>query len=155
LSFNLSYFIQGIKYYKLGEYPFIPTFTHQKLFGTLPFPSGHAQSACRKRSSAGGGKRPCLPNHERTWSTTSQEGGIKDITSLPHLSPTAHRNLKYLLAMSMAAGFPYFGPASRKTMVHPKRRTIKVMNCLTNFGSIRTPLLMTIRSIAFFQKMMY
>jgi len=33
----------------------------------------------------------------------------------------------------------YFGPTSRRTMVHPKSRTRNVMNCLTNLGSIRTP----------------
>ena len=48
----------------------------------------------------------------------------------------------------MAAGFPYFGPASRMTIVHPKRRTIKVINCLTNFGSIAAPLLQELRWIA-------
>ena len=55
----------------------------------------------------------------------------------------------------MAAGFPYFGPASRMRIVHPKRRTIKVMNCLTNLGSMRAPSLQAMRQIAFFQKIMY
>ena len=48
----------------------------------------------------------------------------------------------------MAAGFPYFGPARRMRIVHPKRRTIKVINCLTNFGSIAAPLLQELRWIA-------
>ena len=30
----------------------------------------------------------------------------------------------------------YLGPASRMTMVHPKRTTKKIINCLTNLGSI-------------------
>jgi len=34
------------------------------------------------------------------------------------------------------------------TIVHPKRRTIKVMNCLTNLGSIAAPLLQELRWIA-------
>ena len=32
----------------------------------------------------------------------------------------------------------YFGPASRMTMVHPKRITRKIINCLINLGSMRT-----------------
>ena len=35
----------------------------------------------------------------------------------------------------------YLNPISRTTMVHPKRITKKVINCLTNLGSISPPFL--------------
>jgi len=34
----------------------------------------------------------------------------------------------------------YLGPAIRMTMVHPKRIIKKIINCLTNLGSISPPL---------------
>jgi hypothetical protein len=37
---------------------------------------------------------------------------------------------------------PYLGPAIRMTMVHPKRIIKKIINCLTNLGSISPPLLL-------------
>jgi hypothetical protein len=45
---------------------------------------------------------------------------------------------------------------SRAATVHPKRMTRKIINCLTNLGSISPPrCLLTTGWIAFFRKIVY